>query len=124
MPQNRQSRARTPPRSAAKPPRLLNCARFRVRQNAHSPLMYKHWLLAIRPKTLSLAVAPVLVGTFMAVLDIGDLRWPVAVAALLAAVLIQAATNLHNDAADFERGADDPATRDRSTPAGARWRQG
>ncbi len=73
--------------------------------------MYKHWLLAIRPKTLSLAVAPVLVGTFMAVLDSGDLRWPVAVAALLAAVLIQAATNLHNDAADFERGADDPATR-------------
>ena len=51
------------------------------------------------------------VGTFMAVLDSGDLRWSVAGVALLAAVLIQAATNLHNDAADFERGADDPATR-------------
>jgi 1,4-dihydroxy-2-naphthoate octaprenyltransferase len=69
------------------------------------------WLSAIRPKTLSLAMVPVLVGSVLAWTEGTALRWSVAIAALLAATLIQIGTNLHNDAADFERGADDPATR-------------
>ena len=71
----------------------------------------RYWLLAIRPKTLSVAVAPVLVGTVLAWVDTGAVAWSVAATALLAAVLIQAGTNLHNDAADFERGADRPGAR-------------
>jgi 1,4-dihydroxy-2-naphthoate octaprenyltransferase len=73
--------------------------------------MLKYWLLAIRPKTLSVAVVPVLVGSTLAWIQSGTLDWSVMGMALLAAVLIQAGTNLHNDAADFERGADHSATR-------------
>ncbi len=73
--------------------------------------MLKHWLLAVRPKTLTIAVVPVLVGTTLGWIDGGRLNWGVAGAALLVALLIQAGTNLHNDAADFARGADDPGTR-------------
>jgi 1,4-dihydroxy-2-naphthoate polyprenyltransferase len=64
------------------------------------------WWLAIRPNTLSLSVVPVLVGSSLAWHEQGWLAWPAAIAAALAAMLIQIGTNLHNDAADFERGAD------------------
>lgn len=63
------------------------------------------WLLAARPRTLPASVAPVLIGTAMAFGD-GALHGPAALAALVCAVLIQVATNLHNDLFDFERGAD------------------
>jgi len=66
------------------------------------------WWLAVRPRTLSVSVAPVLVGSALAHAEQGDfLLWPALVAAL-AAMLIQIGTNLHNDVADFERGADPP----------------
>lgn len=71
----------------------------------------KYWWLAVRPKTLTIAVVPVLVGATLGWSDSGTLVVPVMVAALVAAIMIQAGTNLHNDAADFERGADDPVTR-------------
>jgi 1,4-dihydroxy-2-naphthoate octaprenyltransferase len=67
------------------------------------------WLLAIRPKTLTIALVPVLVGSALAWGEAARLNGPAALAAALAAVLIQAATNLHNDAADFLRGGDTPA---------------
>jgi 1,4-dihydroxy-2-naphthoate octaprenyltransferase len=73
--------------------------------------MLKYWLIAIRPKTLSIAVVPVLVGSTLAWLDSGQLHVWVMTAALLAAFCIQIGTNLHNDAADFERGADQSETR-------------
>ena len=73
--------------------------------------MLKYWLLAIRPKTLSVAVVPVLVGCTLAWIDWGTRDWLVMGVTLLAAGLIQIGTNLHNDAADFERGADCSATR-------------
>ncbi len=65
------------------------------------------WIGAARPRTLSMALAPVFVG--------GCFAWPsggvnglaLAVAALSAAC-IQVATNLFNDAGDFERGGDGP----------------
>lgn len=73
--------------------------------------MLKYWFLAIRPKTLTIALVPVLVGSTLGWLHSGQLSWTVLGATLLAAVLIQAGTNLHNDAADFERGADRIGTR-------------
>lgn len=66
------------------------------------------WWLAARPRTLTISVAPVLVGTSFAWLDTGALHVPAALVALLCAMLIQIGTNLHNDAGDFERGADGP----------------
>ena len=66
------------------------------------------WFAAIRPRTLPLSVTPVLVGGALAFAEAGRFRWDVFAVALVAAVLIQIGTNLHNDAADFERGADGP----------------
>ncbi len=63
------------------------------------------WILAIRPKTLCAAFAPVLIGTSMAFKD-GGAHWPSAIAALLGALLIQIGTNLANDYFDFQKGAD------------------
>jgi 1,4-dihydroxy-2-naphthoate polyprenyltransferase len=68
----------------------------------------RYWLLAARPKTLPVAFTPLLVGGALALAETGRLHWPSWLAALLAAVAIQVGTNLHNDAADFERGADPP----------------
>ncbi len=60
------------------------------------------WLMAVRPRTLTIALAPVLVGTTLAWTEAGRVDvWLFAVI-MLAAVLIQAGTNLHNDAADVE----------------------
>ena len=65
----------------------------------------KNWLLAIRPKTLPAAVAPVLMGTAMALGDgIGHI--PAALVCLLTALLLQIGTNLANDYYDFQKGAD------------------
>lgn len=64
------------------------------------------WWLAIRPKTLSLAATPVLLGNCLAWPEPGGLRWEVTAATLLAALSIQIGTNLHNDVADYQRGAD------------------
>jgi 1,4-dihydroxy-2-naphthoate polyprenyltransferase len=63
------------------------------------------WLLAARPKTLTAAVAPVAVGTGLA-FGAGSGHWPLALAALLGALLIQVGTNLTNDYYDFKKGAD------------------
>lgn len=76
---------------------------------APAPSGLRLWLLAIRPKTLTIALVPVLVGSALAWGEAARLDWPAALAAALAALLIQAATNLHNDAADFLRGGDTPA---------------
>jgi len=65
------------------------------------------WVLAARPKTLWASVAPVIVGSAVAYRD-GFPHWPSALAALVAAVLIQIGTNLANDLFDHLRGADTP----------------
>jgi len=63
------------------------------------------WLLAARPKTLTAAVVPVVVGTGLALGKGMAVPWP-ALAALGGAVLIQIGTNLTNDYYDFRKGAD------------------
>jgi 1,4-dihydroxy-2-naphthoate octaprenyltransferase len=66
----------------------------------------KLWFLAIRPLTLPLSATPVLVGAVLALMEKETLNWLLLVATLLAAIAIQVATNLLNDAEDFERGND------------------
>jgi len=63
------------------------------------------WILAIRPKTLPAAIAPVAIGTAMAYGD-GLFHGPSALMALSAALCIQIGTNLANDYFDFKKGAD------------------
>jgi len=63
------------------------------------------WLLASRPKTLSAASVPVLVGTACAA-SRGVVRWGPALAALIGALLLQIGANFANDVFDYEKGAD------------------
>lgn len=71
------------------------------------PSTARVWLSAARPATLAASFAPVIAGTALAQKD-GGAQWLPAFSALAGAVLIQLGTNLHNDAADHERGADGP----------------
>src|SRR5690606_25617337 len=66
------------------------------------------WITAARPKTLPAAVAPVLVGTAIA-LEAGVFHALAAACAMLGAVLIQIGTNYANDYHDFVKGADTDA---------------
>jgi 1,4-dihydroxy-2-naphthoate polyprenyltransferase len=77
-----------------------------------SPSVLRIWLMAARPKTLPVGLAPVLVGTALA--DTAGVFHPLRfVAALLGALFIQVGANLSNDYSDARRGAD---TEDRLGP--------
>lgn len=66
----------------------------------------RDWILAARPKTLIAAIAPVAVGTALAWNDTGRVAWIWSILALVGALFIQVATNLVNDAIDYEKGTD------------------
>lgn len=73
---------------------------------------WRAWLLAARPRTLPVAVGPVIVGS-AAALAAGGFHAPAALAALAVALLFQIVANLANDLFDYERGVD---TSDRIGP--------
>jgi len=75
---------------------------------AVNPGRLQAWFLACRPKTLSVSLSPVLVGTAVAWHDSGALLWLPLLAAALGAAFIQIGTNLFNDVGDFLRGTDTP----------------
>ena len=63
------------------------------------------WWAGARPKTLGVAVAPVLVGTAAGALG-ESIRWARAVAALVVALALQVGVNYANDYSDGVRGTD------------------
>ena len=63
------------------------------------------WVMAARPKTLSLSVSPVIAGTAIAA-QRSNWRVDVFIFAILSAISIQIGANLWNDAADAVRGVD------------------
>ncbi|MFP6615558.1 MAG: 1,4-dihydroxy-2-naphthoate polyprenyltransferase [Candidatus Hydrogenedentota bacterium] len=65
----------------------------------------KHWILAMRPKTLWAGACPVILGTAMAY-SAESVHLPSAFAALLGALLIQIGTNFANDYYDGLKGTD------------------
>jgi 1,4-dihydroxy-2-naphthoate octaprenyltransferase len=73
-----------------------------------TPSRLQAWFLACRPKTLSVSLSPVLVGTAVAWHETGALLWLPLLAAALGAAFIQIGTNLFNDVGDFLRGTDTP----------------
>src|SRR5256886_7573433 len=73
--------------------------------SSSAPGRARAWLMAARPATLPAAVAPVLVGTSVAV-QARHFRALPFLAALVAAVLIQIGTNFANDLFDCHKGAD------------------
>ncbi len=69
---------------------------------------WRLWWLAIRPRTLTLSVAPVVAGTTLGWQDAGSLDVRPLLASLIGALAIQAGTNLFNDVSDALRGGDQP----------------
>jgi len=65
----------------------------------------KSIFIAIRPKTLSVSIAPVLVGSSVALRD-GSFNTDIFLLTLIAALFIQIGTNFTNDVYDFIKGAD------------------
>ena len=63
------------------------------------------WLLATRPRTLPAAIAPVVLGTAMAIAD-KRFAWLAAAAAFSVALLMQIGVNLANDYFDYLKGID------------------
>ena len=76
----------------------------------------KAWLLAARPKTLTGAAVPVMIGLALAWADArlyaeGTFSWVAAVLCLLFAFIMQIDANFINDFVDYARGTDDRETR-------------
>lgn len=69
------------------------------------PGSFGAWILALRPATLPLAAAPVLVGGAICARE-GIVRPVALVLAGLGAMLLQIGANLANDVFDYEKGAD------------------
>jgi len=74
----------------------------------HPNNFFTVWWKALRPKTLTLAITPVLAGNALAFAQQGTLESLPIILTLIAAICVQIGTNLYNDAADFERGVDQP----------------
>jgi len=78
---------------------------------------FKAWLLAARPKTLSGAAVPVMIGLALAWADAresyeaGTFQWLPAVLCLLFAFIMQIDANFVNDFVDYAKGTDDRETR-------------
>jgi len=79
-----------------------------IPMSAQPPSGWRLWLLAARPHTLTIAVAPVIAGTALAWSETGRFEFGPCLGALVGAILIQAGANLHNDAVDALRGGDLP----------------
>lgn len=82
-----------------------------IKQNS-----WKAWLLAVRPKTLTGAAVPVMIGSALAYVDAqayGDdvFNWLSASLCLLFALVMQIDANLINDFFDYAHGNDDSSTR-------------
>lgn len=67
----------------------------------------KIWFEATKPKVFIASVAPVVIGTALAVAN-GTVHWPSVPLLIICAMLIQLTSNWVNDIYDYRRGADAP----------------
>ncbi|RME15520.1 MAG: 1,4-dihydroxy-2-naphthoate polyprenyltransferase [Bdellovibrio sp.] len=67
---------------------------------------FKAWIWALRPKTLTASLVPVLVGSALPLVEGYEVNWRISFYALASALWIQIGTNLFNDVLDFKKGAD------------------
>ena len=83
--------------------------RPQVTKGTRKPLMPPNiWLMGMRPRTLTMAAVPIVVGAAFAWAGRATPDWTTFIVTLLCAMLIQIGTNLFNDANDGARGADGP----------------
>jgi 1,4-dihydroxy-2-naphthoate octaprenyltransferase len=69
------------------------------------------WVAAVRPRSLLVAISPVLVGAGLGWQRTGAIDWTVAAIVLAAALLVQVVTNLQNDVGYTVRGGESSGTR-------------
>ena len=69
------------------------------------------WAVAVRPRTLFVAISPVLVGATMGFERTGAIDWVAALLVLGAALLMQVISNMQNDVGYTVRGGDSSGTR-------------
>lgn len=69
------------------------------------------WIVAVRPRSLLVAISPVLVGAALGWLRTGALDTALSLLVLAAALLMQVATNLQNDVGYTVRGGESSGTR-------------
>ncbi len=69
------------------------------------------WSVAVRPKSLLVALSPVLVGGTLGFVRTGGIDWVAATLVLAAALLMQVITNMQNDVGYTVRGGDSSGTR-------------
>lgn len=86
-----------------------------VQEGPAEPGAVARWVLAARPKTLTAAFAPVILGSALAAAR-GGIRVDALLSTALGAAFIQIGTNFANDYFDAKKGADGP---DRLGPARA-----
>ena len=79
-----------------------------IKASGRAHLNRSAWIMAARPRTLSLSTAPVILGAALACAIQEQIDWHAVSAAFIASMFIQLGTNLHNDAADSRRGGDGP----------------
>lgn len=71
------------------------------------PATFGDWVGAARPRTLPLAVTPVIIGTGAALIVDSAFHWVIALCCLIVAVALQIGVNYANDYSDGIRGTDD-----------------
>ena len=73
------------------------------------PPLWKVWLIASRPHTLTAAIAPCIAGACVTYYQSKHVPVGITTMWTLFCILVQLGTNLHNDYADFVKGADTDA---------------
>jgi 1,4-dihydroxy-2-naphthoate polyprenyltransferase len=72
---------------------------------------WQAWAVAVRPRSLPVAISPVLVGGTLGFARSGGVDWVAALLVLGCAVLMQVITNMQNDVGYTVRGGDSSGTR-------------
>ena len=68
--------------------------------------MTKSWIAAARPRTLPLALASIILGSFLAAASAGRFSWQIALLAALTTIFLQILSNFANDYGDAVSGKD------------------
>ncbi|MBI4318806.1 MAG: 1,4-dihydroxy-2-naphthoate octaprenyltransferase [Chloroflexi bacterium] len=92
-----------------KPPAVLEFPQNRVEESDLDALKAKvrNWQVAVRVPFLTASIVPILLGTAIAAVTVGLVRWDLFLLTLLAGLCIQAGTNVINDYFDHKSGNDE-----------------
>jgi len=84
----------------------MNQDKFNIKEALNEQGGFHVWWRLLRPHTLTASFVPVFVGTMFAFIENNTFHTALFIAMMLAAILIQAATNMFNEYYDFKRGLD------------------